>query len=49
VDADPSYRDRLAAGALDQARQFSREATAAHTVEVYERAHALLRQEARVG
>jgi D-inositol-3-phosphate glycosyltransferase len=49
VVADPSYRDRLAAGALDQARQFSWEATAAHTVEVYERAHALLRQEARVG
>ena len=49
VVADPSYRDRLAAGALEQARQFSWEATAAHTVEVYERAHALLRQEARVG
>ncbi|MCR1784054.1 D-inositol-3-phosphate glycosyltransferase [Nocardioides carbamazepini] len=49
VVADPAYRDRLAAGALEQARQFSWEATAAHTVEVYERAHALLRQEARVG
>ena len=49
VVADPTYRDRLAAGALRQARQFSWEATAAHTVEVYERAHALLRQEARVG
>ncbi|GAA3526270.1 D-inositol-3-phosphate glycosyltransferase [Nocardioides daeguensis] len=49
VVADAGYRDRLAAGALEQARQFSWEATAAHTVEVYERAHALLRQEARVG
>uniref|UniRef100_UPI001EE4E1D6 D-inositol-3-phosphate glycosyltransferase n=1 Tax=Nocardioides simplex TaxID=2045 RepID=UPI001EE4E1D6 len=49
VVADPAYRDRLAGGALDQARQFSWEATAAHTVEVYERAHALLRQEVRVG
>ncbi|TQK72856.1 D-inositol-3-phosphate glycosyltransferase [Nocardioides sp. SLBN-35] len=49
VVADPAYRDRLAGGALEQARQFSWEATATHTVEVYERAHALLRQEARVG
>lgn len=49
VVADSAYRDRLAGGALDQARQFSWEATAAHTVEVYERAHALLRQEVRVG
>jgi D-inositol-3-phosphate glycosyltransferase len=49
VVGEPSYRDRLAAGALEQARQFSWEATAAHTVEVYERARALLRQEARVG
>ncbi|MBM7518739.1 D-inositol-3-phosphate glycosyltransferase [Nocardioides nitrophenolicus] len=49
VVLDPAYRERLAAGALEQARQFSWEATAARTVEVYERAHALLRQEARVG
>ncbi len=46
VVADPGHRDRLAEGALVQARQFSWESTAAHTVEAYERAHALMRQEA---
>ena len=50
VVADADFRDRLAAGALVQAREFSWEATAAQTVAVYERAHALMRQEAsRVG
>jgi D-inositol-3-phosphate glycosyltransferase len=50
VVADADFRDRLAAGALVQAREFSWEATAAQTVAVYERAHALMRREAsRVG
>ncbi|MFC5727483.1 MULTISPECIES: D-inositol-3-phosphate glycosyltransferase [Nocardioides] len=44
VVADPAYRDRLAAGALVQAEEFSWEATAAQTLAVYERAHSLMRQ-----
>lgn len=46
VVADPAYRDRLAAGALVQAEQFSWEATAAQTLAVYQRAHSLMREEA---
>ncbi|KAB2812125.1 D-inositol-3-phosphate glycosyltransferase [Pimelobacter simplex] len=46
VLGDADLRDRLAAGALAQAREFSWEATAAQTLAVYERAHALLRLEA---
>ncbi len=38
VVVDPAYRDRLAAGALEQARHFSWDATAAQTLEVYQRA-----------
>lgn len=48
VVADPGLRDRLAAGALVQAEQFSWEATAAQTLEVYERARSLMREEAGV-
>lgn len=43
VVADPALRDRLAAGALVQAEQFTWEATAAQTLAVYERAHTLMR------
>ncbi|AIY18798.1 D-inositol-3-phosphate glycosyltransferase [Pimelobacter simplex] len=46
VLGDADLRDRLAAGALAQSREFSWEATAAQTLAVYERAHALLRLEA---
>lgn len=46
VVADPALRDRLAAGALVQAEQFSWEATAAQTLGVYERAQSLMRREA---
>ncbi len=46
VVGDEEFRDRLAEGALAQARQFSWEATAAHTVQVYERARVLMNQEA---
>lgn len=46
VVADPVLRDRLAAGALLQAEQFSWEATAAQTLAVYERARSLMRKEA---
>ena len=46
VAVDPAYRDRLAAGALVQAEQFSWEATAAQTLAVYGRAHSLMREEA---
>ena len=38
VSSTPAYRERLAAGAVDQARLFSWDATAAQTLEVYERA-----------
>ncbi|GAA4813451.1 D-inositol-3-phosphate glycosyltransferase [Nocardioides caeni] len=48
VAADPTYRDRLAAGALDQARQFSWEATAAQTLAAYERAHRIMRAPLRL-
>ena len=44
VVIDPTYRDRLAAGALAHARRFSWDATAAQTLEVYERADAFLRE-----
>ncbi|WP_439117435.1 D-inositol-3-phosphate glycosyltransferase [Nocardioides abyssi] len=43
---DPALRDRLAAGALDQAREFSWEATAAATLDVYRRARAGMREAA---
>lgn len=46
VVADPAYRDRLAAGALVQAEQFTWDATAAQTLGVYDRAHTLMRREA---
>jgi D-inositol-3-phosphate glycosyltransferase len=42
--ADPELLVRLQAGALEQARQFSWEATAAQTLAVYERAHSLMRE-----
>ncbi|SDE17671.1 D-inositol-3-phosphate glycosyltransferase [Nocardioides lianchengensis] len=41
---DPGLRVRLEAGALEQARQFSWEATAARTLEVYERARLAMRE-----
>ena len=41
---DPVYRDRLATGAIAQARLFSWDATAAQTLEVYERADSFLRE-----
>jgi D-inositol-3-phosphate glycosyltransferase len=41
---DPDLLVRLQAGALEQARQFSWEATAAQTLAVYERAHSLMRE-----
>ena len=44
VVVDPAYRDRLAAGAIAQARHFSWDATAAQTLEVYERADSFLRE-----
>jgi D-inositol-3-phosphate glycosyltransferase len=44
VVVDPAYRDRLAAGAVAQARLFSWDATAAQTLEVYERADTFLRE-----
>ena len=43
---DPDLRVRLEAGALEQARLFSWEATADRTLEVYERAAAMLREPA---
>lgn len=48
VVLDAAYRDRLAAGALDQARLFSWDATAEHTLEIYQRAGSSMR-EAMVG
>ncbi|MCX6399562.1 MAG: D-inositol-3-phosphate glycosyltransferase [Propionibacteriales bacterium] len=45
VVADADLRDRLAAGALVQSERFSWDATAAQTLAVYERAHALMRDE----
>ncbi len=44
VVVDPAYRERLAAGAIAQARHFSWDATAAQTLEVYERADSFLRE-----
>jgi D-inositol-3-phosphate glycosyltransferase len=44
VLADPELRDRLAAGALEQAEQFSWDATAAQTLAVYERAGSLMKE-----
>jgi len=44
VLVNPAYRDRLAAGALDQARLFSWDATAAQSLEVYQRASSLMRE-----
>lgn len=44
VVMDPAHRDRLAAGALEQARLFSWDATAAQTLGVYERAGSLMRE-----
>ncbi|WP_134739854.1 D-inositol-3-phosphate glycosyltransferase [Nocardioides sp. 503] len=41
---DPALLVRLQAGALEQARQFSWESTAAQTLAVYERAHSLMRE-----
>lgn len=43
VVTDPARRDRLAAGALEQARLFSWDATAAQTLAVYQRAGSLMR------
>jgi D-inositol-3-phosphate glycosyltransferase len=44
VVLDPAYRDRLAAGAVEQARLFSWDATAAQTLEVYQRANTFMRE-----
>jgi len=44
VVLDPAYRDRLAAGAVEQARLFSWDATAAQTLEVYQRADSFMRE-----
>ncbi len=41
---DPDYREQLAFGALEQARLFSWDATAAQTLEVYQRAGSLMRE-----
>ena len=46
VVADPELRERLAAGAITQAREFSWEATAERTLDVYQRAHSLMREPA---
>ena len=43
VVADAALRERLAAGAREHAQEFSWEATARHTLEVYERARELIR------
>ncbi|RHW23596.1 D-inositol-3-phosphate glycosyltransferase [Nocardioides immobilis] len=44
VVLDPAYRNRLAAGAVEQARLFSWDATAAQTLAVYERADSFMRE-----
>ena len=44
VVEDDGLRDRLAMGALEQARLFSWEHTAKQTLEVYERARAEIRE-----
>ncbi len=46
VIADPDLRQRLAAGAITQAREFSWEATAERTLDVYRQAHSLMREPA---
>jgi D-inositol-3-phosphate glycosyltransferase len=46
VIADPDLRERLAAGAITQAREFSWEATAERTLDVYRQAHSLMREPA---
>jgi D-inositol-3-phosphate glycosyltransferase len=45
VLADDDLHARLAAGALEQARSFAWERTAARTLESYDRAHSLFREE----
>ncbi|MDN5896182.1 MAG: D-inositol-3-phosphate glycosyltransferase [Nocardioides sp.] len=49
VVESPDLRERLAAGALEQARQFSWERTADRTLQVYSRAASLMREEVSVG
>lgn len=44
VIGDPALLTRLQSGALEQARQFSWEATAAQTLAVYQRARSLMRE-----
>ena len=44
VVVDPAYRDRLAAGAVTQARRFSWDATATQTLEIYQRADSFLKE-----
>jgi D-inositol-3-phosphate glycosyltransferase len=46
VIEDAGLRERLRAGALDQAREFAWERTAERTLEVYRQARAALLQEA---
>jgi D-inositol-3-phosphate glycosyltransferase len=46
VIEDDELRGRLEAGALDQAREFSWEATADATLGVYERARSFMRETA---
>ncbi|GAB2974803.1 D-inositol-3-phosphate glycosyltransferase [Nocardioides montaniterrae] len=45
VAGDPAYRARLAAGASVQAEEFTWEATATQTLDVYRRARELMREE----
>lgn len=49
VITSSTLRERLAEGALEQARQFSWERTAERTLEVYQRATGLMREELSVG
>jgi D-inositol-3-phosphate glycosyltransferase len=46
VVADPELRERLAQGAIAQAREFSWEATAEKTLEVYRQARSFMREPA---
>ena len=48
VISDPVLQVNLSLGALEQARHFSWEITAERTLEVYEQAQRLMRQEAMV-
>ncbi len=41
---DPALRERLARGAVEQARRFSWDATAEQTLETYDRARSLMRE-----